>query len=361
MKQQSQKITFRGNILLFVKQGYVYFLPICLLLSFMMVGKYCFFHFFIFILVLSLPGVFFLYIIGFPLNRFSFDDEKKQIVKFLTGNIPYRKVKAIYIVEYGKLLNVSIKKGWLQKAFLAMALDIKEKRQVVEELLKRFPKEILHQRKLSQRKFIMRFMLPVFLMFSILEVYIYWKIPQVRVVPQRKNWEIAQNLLIREQKKYTLERVAFLIPSCFKLVKVEEQKLLFENKDKKAKLIATPGLFKKFLQEPSPMGKFLFFYGMGIVDSYELYQAVYYARFGIIPLTLKSVVLGNLDEIKIYEIKKVPFKGFIMQGTKNGREFTDILLVDKKKKNEINFTISSSGKIEEEILKIIVDSVKSLE
>ncbi len=357
MEQESQKITFKGNILLFVKQGYVYSLPICLLLSFMIAGWNCFFHLFIFGLVLSLPGVFLLYI-GSPLNRFSLDDKKKQIVKPLTRGISYHKVKAIYIVESGKLLDVCIRTGWLRRTFLAVALDIKQKQRVIEELAKRFPKEILHQRRFSTWKCIISIVLGFFLIHSIFLFYFYRKNPQLRVTPQIKSWIITRDLVIKGQKRYTFEGVAFGLPQGFKLVKEEEEKkLFFADEDKKTKIMVIPGLYKDI---DLPQSKSLLFYGLGIKNSYGLFQTVYYARFGAIPLILKGIALKDLNEIKVYEIEKFPFRGFITQGTKDEKEFLDILLVDENKNSEINFNISSSEKLSEEILKIILGSVKNL-
>ena len=350
---QNQKVTFKGNSFQFIKQIFLYLLFLLPLLSFLTLGR-CWFHFCKVLLVLSLPVLFIFFIVNFLGDRFSFDDTKRQIIK-IGWKIPYQRVKTIYLVEADKMLSVGIKKSWLQRIWLVQALDIEKKQQLLKELVKRFPKEILHQRKFRGWVFTVVFILGILILYSGFLFYVYRTSPQVQIVPQRKAWESVQDLL-SSQKGYTLERVSFRLPKNFTLVKKEKQTLIFKDENKKTKLIVTPGIYK----EPS-FPKFLLYYAMGIKDGYDLFKVIYYAHFGIIPLSLKGVWLSNLSRVKIYEIERPPFKGFILEGIKNKKEFVDVVLIHRERGDEINFIISSLEKrvINRNILKMILGTLKT--
>ncbi|MEW6618746.1 MAG: hypothetical protein AB1422_05280 [bacterium] len=348
VKIQQNQVVFKGRNILFVKKWCLDFLFCGIFLSLLFMGRYCWFHSFLCLLVLTSPSfILFCILFAFLFAGFSFDDQKREIVRSKGMSIPYEKVKGIYITEVGKLLRVSIKeKGLLKESSLAEALSIEDKQRLMEELDKRFPPEILHER----RFFIWRFpaqtmMLLILFISSIYIFYVYQECPQVRIIPKKRGWEISQPT---KENRYNLRGIAFSLPEGFKFVKAKNGRLFFKNKE--TGIVVDSGFYKSL---PSALSLELYYF-TGIKESYGLYQAVYYARFGIIPLVLKAIRLSGRKKVEIYEIEEEVFKGFIMRCLQDKRWVADILLKNKKKGWEINFMISSSKRIEEDDLKTIV-------
>jgi hypothetical protein len=342
-------VTFRGDSIRLIGQFYLGAVPVLMIITFMSMGNFWFYPF-LFYLGLSVPLILPVAFLSMFSNGFTFNDEERRITKKFTRGVPYEKVKAVIINEDGKTLSVSVKTGRLQRKILVWTLDSNEKKRLEEEIAKRFPHEILLQRKRSTLRMTALMTFVPFLLFSVCHGYLYHKHPEVRIVPQVKQWETTRNL--SGGKDYTLKGISFFLPEGFQLAKTEERELMFER-GVVTMVVYSNSSYEELLSK----GRLSW---IKINDIYDLYGATYYSRFGLVPLVLKSIALSGLREIRIYDIRHPTLKGFVVQGIKGMKETAQIILVDKKAGSGISFYISSPEKIPEEMLMSIVGSVRIL-
>jgi hypothetical protein len=98
---------------------------------------------------------------------------------------------------------------------------------------------------------------------------------------------------------------------------------------------------------------------LGFGDGYELLRRMYFARFGLVPLSMKAERLEELEEAKIYEIQGAPLKGFMVRGrTRRGKRIAWIQLLDKAEELDLRLNFSSTEELEEEELGRIVNTVR---
>ncbi len=354
MDQQGRKVTFRGDRIQFLKETYVYSLPILLCFSVLLMGSFWLNPFVIF-LVLLFPFPFFL-----SLNdRFTLDDEKKKITKILTRGMPYEKIRALYVSETGGTLAVNARTGRLRKISLAAALPVSEKQLLLDELAKRFPEEIIHLKQRSTIKRIIAMLFLSSLVLSLGHLYMYWKFPKPFTMPEIRYLATTQNPSDGGEKQ-NLGGFSFSVLQDLKPVDAKDKELMFEDEGKKTRVRVSGSLFKKVFVDRKGIYEIAFRYTMGMKDMYDFYRVTFSSRFGFVPLLARIAALSDQSDTGVYAVLHPVLKGFVVQGIRRGRETTHIVLVDKKTGGEINFFISSSGKIEEETLKSFIGTVRVL-
>jgi hypothetical protein len=98
---------------------------------------------------------------------------------------------------------------------------------------------------------------------------------------------------------------------------------------------------------------------LGFGNGYELLRKMYFARFGLVPLSTKAERLEGLEEAETYEIQGAPFKGFMVRGrTRQGKRVARIQLLDTTEELDLRLNFSSTEELDDEELGTIVNSVR---
>jgi len=298
----------------------------------------------------------------FP-SKLLLDDENRVIISKLPlrkNIISYERIKEIRILDWKDFLHlqayveVGIRKT---KKVILLATNKGDKERLKEELVRRFTKveetKSVYPTFFSLYSILFFFIIP-FIGYLLLTFNIYTKCPQVKIYPQRLSWK-SENISLENRNFYTLHSVKFSLPKEFELVEEKEELLHFKSREE-AQIVITPAGIWKMFQEIEGIKDVLFL--LGIKDNYDLLKVVMGSRIGTLPLLLKSIHLKRFDEVKIYELKKGYFKGFLLQGKFRGGQFKGkrinwLDLVDKKGRRSIDFFCSFEE--EDNILKILGD------
>ena len=88
-----------------------------------------------------------------------------------------------------------------------------------------------------------------------------------------------------------------------------------------------------------------------IRDSFDLLELVYCARFGVIPLVLKAVLLssgakGRAEQVGFLEFRGEGYEGLIHSYSADGRGRAEILMRHGETRSEIALSIQSGAPIE---------------
>ena len=105
----------------------------------------------------------------------------------------------------------------------------------------------------------------------------------------------------------------------------------------------------------------------GIGDYQDVLDTAYTARVGVIPLTLKKVLLQSLASVNILEVWLAPdlgkdrtnaLQGFVTQGTKKSKQVAAIFLTDATRSAELHIVVSSPKPLDESALQEITRAVR---
>ncbi|HWR57706.1 MAG TPA: hypothetical protein VN328_02355 [Thermodesulfovibrionales bacterium] len=288
---------------------------------------------------LILAGLFLSVLNGFLfsfINKFTFDDAQKVIRRALKEKIPYESVRAIWINETSNHIDILIKRKGILKYPLVNGLELQEKSKLMEELAKRFPPQIMKERKIANLKIILGYGFAILAIYSIALFYLYHKYPILFTIPRVQSIIISKSPSL-PAKQHTIEGHTFSLPSSFAFVNKEKEDMKFEDAANKIKVTVTGRLFKY-----EPVADSF----MGIGDSYDFLRMGVKARFGFIPLLSRIVFRDSL----IYQFDEGSIKGLLIQRKDKQKELAHIVMVDKKKSKELNFYLSSTERIDKETL-----------
>lgn len=349
----SQRVIFRGDFLPVIKQMYIV-LPIMLaLISLFTVGRF-WWRMTIYLAVPCLFGVLLMWPIFRWLEWFYFDDQNQRVVMSFRRSIPYEKIKAVHLTQVAGWLSVFARtgRGRFGKAPLVQVLNAKEKRRLDEELSKRFSDKVVYQkpRKFSDWKALVPVM--VLIMGIMYGAFFMWLdlYPWIQVIPQKKTWRSAEDMS-QGEIRYDLGTVSFSVPEDFESIQKEKQFCVFRGKHKKSKL-------KVVLNSDIQVTERGLRRMLGLKDAQDVYEMIFYARFGLAPLMTKAHMLCHLYDVRIYEIEQDGLKGFMVRGMRRGIDIAEIKLVDRRKGQEVDFTLSSMEPIDDEVLGAIIRSVR---
>jgi hypothetical protein len=372
----SCKPDFKGNGILFLKNVLLYVLVTAPIFSFCLMGAQ-WLHILLAVLALSLP---FLLLVGLLVSRFdgfSFDDEHQQIVKSFGRKVPYQSIMRFDLNETGRLLQVRMKLGILQRTSLAYALDAKNKPGLKTELLKRFPQSALRERRFVDWKSILIILSIVGCMTIVFHLYLYRNISALRAVPQQVVWETPKRVM-KTFRSYSVGSLSIAAPGRFQMIGKDEATLQFGDPATREEIRF---ITRKQLDMPAPKALFIK-YVSGIQDYYDVLNTVYPATVGVVPLMAKVLLLEGFDQVKIRKVTlmssqrdidmqkstariqapgRLPgLHGFITQGEKGGRDSAVVFLTNAVEKVELQIVLIGPIAMDEKMVRGIVTSVHIL-
>jgi hypothetical protein len=365
------KPSYRGSGVLFLKNVFLYVLATAPLLSFCLMGTQ-WFHIFTTMIVLAFPFVLLAGLLVSWTDEFSFDDELQQIVRSAGRRIPYQRITRIDINETGRLLQVSVKQGLLRRTPLSYALDAKDKPRLIGELLKRFPQQIIRERRYVDWKSIAVILTVIVLMTAGFHFYLYRTNEEIRVAPRQAAWTTPKRLL-KNTRQYTVGYFGIAVPGRFQLTRMHENALQFEDREAKTEVKFVAGQRAEF---PESKVVQLVRYATGIRDNYDLLNTAYSAKVGVLPLMLKDLVLRGLTNVVIYDIRLTSLQlradqkkndnseqsllvlnGFLTQGGGAGQETASLVLMEAAQGTELYVLLSGPKRLDEKNLQRIMAGV----
>ena len=331
-------------------------------------GEYLFLPFFVFlaiatILMGSLYAFFIYFFIYFSLPKKLFlNDEEGKIVTDKKRCIPYQRVKSIIITRINNFVSIRVYIGVFRP--ISFFASIEREGEIKSILEKRFLNIKIKKISFKLLNLVVSIIIP-FLMMSQITFYYYKKYPFLKVFPttlaQRSEVDLKRepNLNL-----YTYDSINFFLPGNFKLEKEDKEIMLFQSQNEQTVIVVEKRRDIDLLGKRIIFANF-FLSLLRLNDDYDLYKVILNSRLGILPLTLKMFYLNkfyslNFRKINIYEIRKDSFRGFLEKYVKierkgNKKEMRRLLLVDKKEKRQIKFLISSQGKRDDLITRILIE------
>jgi hypothetical protein len=200
------------------------------LTSILLMGR-SWFRLYLFIAVLSLPGLLLAYYMLSSKNWFRLDDQNERIETPLRQSIPYGSLKAIHITEFDGRVSVSVRQGRLDKKPLVQNLKREEKWRLLEELKKRFPEEMLRETKLPQWKTTLGiYIAPIVpcLLLLIFTYYVTNRVPQVTVMPENCSLPMGFSSS-QATEPHVLDLISFSLPEGFSIEEEKERSVLSED------------------------------------------------------------------------------------------------------------------------------------
>jgi hypothetical protein len=285
-------------------------------------------------------------------NRFSFDDERRAIVKPGRRPILYGQVRGISINERGRSLDVFLQQGWRGTTFLVEALDASDDRRLREDLAARFPGLTIGKKRWTTTVAVAVMLGLLAAGFGTAHAYLYKRYPQLSISPQAVQWE-APKKSKKQQPEY-LEDFEFTLPDGVKLISDMGSQMFFEDMNRKLRVKAAANIERP---DPASIGTLLL-RGMGVRDYYELLDLSYRSRIGVIPVFLRSLELQGLENITVVRVGQPFLRGYITQGKRDEEEETHIVLVGDRPREEIHFFITGPKRAPDGFIRTIVSSTR---
>ncbi len=226
-----------------------------------------------------------------------------------------------------------------------------------KEFKQRFPLNIIKRTTFSAKRrriLISVIAIALIIWLAYLLYFMYQTEPIEVVTAEKKKWLAAKHS--DTGTHYEIVGFDFTLPDRFTKVKEEKEWQHFEDNISKTKINVGPGLF----HHATFKQRFLFDFLMGISDDYDFFRLAYTAHFGLIPTLNNAQAFKELFDIKLYEINHGELNGIVLQGMKGNKSIGEIIIVDKK--HGIRFFLNQPGergKISEELLKAIAESIQS--
>lgn len=353
MKLGSREMDFKGSGALFLGHLYLSVLVTAPLLSLCLMGA-SWLPLFLGMMSLTLPAALLIGLLISWQDGFSFDDEQQQIVRLSGAGIPFASITQIDIRATGWLLQVRIRQGGQRSATLSYALRAGDRQRLREELLKRFPRDMVLEKRLADLSWLSMVMATVVLLTAGLHGILYRNDPQLRVVPQKTAWS-STALPTQDGPHYSAGSFLLSLPGNFTLRGEGDNAFLFVEGATRAEVTIMFGPPTETFAPRSGMIRFM----TGIQDHFDALSAAYHARFGIITLVLKKTALAGLQGVSIFEIQQQSLKGFATVGEKGGNEFASVLLTDMDQRAELNILVTCPTPVERKTLDMILEEIVS--
>ncbi len=368
--QNTEKPDFQGSGVMLLKHSVLYVLITTPILSFCLMGPH-WPRIFLVMLVLSVPFVLLAVLLVSRFDRISFDDDKQQIVKSGGCLIPYQSIKRIDIYETGRLVQIGIKRGFLQRTLLLYALDGAEKTRLLESLRKRVPDSAgIREKRHVNWKSIGAIVLLLVVLTAGFHLYLFRTKQGLNVIPQKVAWESVEQLS-KKRQQYIIGNFSVTMPVRFQLIGTEEGALQFEDKIKKNEVRFFTGQHKDLPER----GERFIRYITGIHNYYDVLDMAFTARTGVVPLILRDIALTGLTGVTINAIElltrtapdgnsgeslKLFLKGFSVTGEKKGKNIASVLLVDREQQKELHIFFSGTDRLDENTVQGIVTGIRLL-
>ena len=344
---------FNGSALHILKYNSVTILLFGLVVSVGLMGTN-WSYFFIASLIAMLPVMLLLTLVLSWSNRFAFDDERGAFMKPGGRRIPYHRVKKIHICDRGRVIDVFVRQGWMHMTTLVEAVPAGQAQRLRDALDERFPERV-HARS----RWI--FIVPVAAILAVLvllliatHVFLYHRHPQLHASPQPIERD-QQKQGVRPPVEF-IEEIGFTPPAGYRYIGEDQGELYFEDKALKQRLKVVGGIQRTLLREQA----LLFRYAMGVRNHADLLDLSYRARFGAVPLFLRSLDLAGLDQVALFEIVS-PLRGYISQGRREKIEETHIVITGEHSDQEVHFFFSGPKRLSEKTLQRFVAGIQQIQ
>jgi hypothetical protein len=285
------------------------------------------------------------------MDTFSFDDANRQITRRSKRPVPYNEVQSVELVAAGGLIQAKVRTGRRRKEVLAVGLSAADEPGLRREFAKRFRPESIHATKSSIFKEAAVVLLLVGAVYAAGQAYLQRKYPAISVDCTQVDWKIGSETM--NESSYTLSGMSLRVPPPFHLVRQSKSELLFQDTILERVLIARPTLYEKRDDQTKAISAYL----LGIRSDYSLLRFGYCARFGIIPLMLKGVVLSNVINPRIYEVRSGAYRALVVSALRGARTVATMVVVDEQTGSEVSVSLSSRRPIEESPLKEVLAGI----
>ncbi len=295
-------------------------------------------------------------------DRFRLDDERRVIHRPLRKPLAYESIQGIVFVRTGPLFFIETVTGRFRRPRLLMAGDGRELDRAMSEIEERFSEVPLEERRMPIYGILAGVGVAVLLVQLSFVYYLRTTAPGVGMPcePTELSASIPES---SHGAAYRLPGVGFSLPDEFQLVQGDERagRYVFEDTSHGRMVIVRRGLLadmadgegKWLVREPRSgrLSPGVFFYLLGVEDSFDLLKFVYCARFGMIPLVLKAVLLssegkGRAEEVRFHEFDREGADGLIHSYTLDGRGRAEILMRHGETRSEIAMSIRGGEPIE---------------
>ncbi len=321
---------------------------------------------FLCLMFFTLSSVLFLYlpirILHFRSNKFlgfMLDDNAQKIITEKGKIIPYNKVKEICFIKDNDSLAVLVTLGIFTQNVILDNGNIKKENELLRELKNRFVKVRIIDRVRSSviSSIISSIIMESFIAFMMVSptCFIYFKAPETRIFSE-KRIQKTQKFSEAGAERYIFNKISFSLPKNYKLTEKKRAYYIFCNQTEEVKMgVNSASVLSDFHILQS-----------GLKDDYELLNFIFNSYTGSLPLALKLEFVRDYacETLKIYEIRKKEFRGFLMTGTacmqKNNKIINKVYLtfVNKKSNRQINFYIISENGIKDELADMIINGLE---
>ncbi|MCP4352357.1 MAG: hypothetical protein GY795_43415 [Desulfobacterales bacterium] len=284
------------------------------------------------------------------ISGFMLDDNAQKIITEKGRIIPYNKVKEISFVKDGDSLAVLVSLGIFTKHIILITGNIKKENELFRELKNRFVKVST-----DERYSVIPTAIIVFMIVSV-TCYVYFKSPETRIFSE-KRIQKTQKFSEAGAERFTFNKVSFSLPKNYKLTEKKNAQYTFYNQ--------TEGVLI-YVYSVSVLSKLHDILPFGLKNDYELFNVIFNSYTGIVPFVVKLEFVRDYacETLKIYEIRKKEFRGFLMTGTvctyKNNKIINKVYLtfINKKSDRQINFYIISENGIKDELADMIINGLE---
>ena len=354
-------IEFRGNWVIYLRQVGLFILILGPLVAVVMVGGAWPWVFAASLLpILPFLGLFVL-IVG-RWDRFRFDDGKRVVLRPLRKPLAYETINGFALVRTGPLFYIEAITGRFGRPRLLMAGDGRDLDHAMAELEGRFSEVSIEERSFPVYGLLAGVGAAILFVQLTFVYYLSTTSPGVSVSCEPMQLPAATPAQ-SDGEVYRLPGVGFTAPAEFRLVQGDERagRYVFESTSNEQLLIVQRGLLADMadgegtwlVREPETgrLSPGVFFYVMGVSDSFDLLKLVYCERFGVIPLVLKGVLLSSeggdrAEQIGFHEFEEEGYEGLIHNYTLDGRGRAEILIRHGETYSEIALSIRGGGPIE---------------
>ena len=363
MQTSPEQMTYQGDAAGFIRQIVSHVLPPACLLSFCFFGSIGLEVFALFCLV-SAPviGAFYLFVKSW--DRLALDDDTGE-VRLALRRLPYESITSFRVVVIGDLAQISVAPHWWNNTPLLAALSREKNEALLRSLRSRCPKARVRETILSRRVTIGLPLAAIALLYMGFHFFVMGGSPEAGVVCEVENWYREDGALTYGAMRQ-LGAIEFSIPAGFEPSDdaSSDGDFWFTSMDPPANLSVYGGVFAR----PSTpgLGPTLSAWPLdtvGLDTGYGYFRWVYCSRYGVLPLLLKSLLLGRSSgsapaPIELWEIDHPLWRGLVKVDNQPGRGQAEILLSMRATEDEIHFTLRQNQRIEKAQLSALIQGVR---
>ena len=363
MQTLTEETTYQGDAASFVRQIVSHVLPPACLLSFCFFGPIGVEVFALFCLV-SAPvvGLFYLFVRFW--DRLSLDDDTGE-VRLALRRLPYESITTFRVVVIGDVAQISVVPHWWNNTPLLAALSRKKSEALLRSLKRRCPKARVREIVLSRRVTIGLPLAVIAILYMGFHFFVMRGSSEAGVVCEMENW-YREDAALTYGLARKLGGIEFAVPIGFEPLDDAsfDGGFEFTSVDPPANLSVYGGVFAS----PSTpgLGPTLSAWpldSVGLDTGYGYFRWVYCSRYGVLPLLLKSLLLGRSSgpvpaPIELWEIDHPHWRGLVKVDNQPGRGQAEILLSMRATEDEINFTLRQNQRIEKAQLSALIRGVR---